>query len=209
MVNIQTQAQGSDSTFTAVEVGGPGTVGSMSRSLLWETIGSTEFYWGEKSTYYLRFAASARVEAVHSSSAENSLGRFSYNSIGDLELNRPSEFDRVLFAPERKGGEASGFFSVADLWRATGMLRILYGARFEGNRFGVAPNLNQAALDPFGQRNDFVPNSMHVSPRIGTVRTLLLRMIPAAQPKAAARGQCHACQTISAVSSMSRLPRNR
>lgn len=166
IVNVQTPATGSDSTFTTVEVGGPGTTGSSSRNLLWETIGSTEFYLGGKPGHYLRFTANARVESLRSDGG-SSLGSFVYNSVGDLESNRPSEFDRVLFSPERKGSEASGFVAASDSWRVTKMFRVLYGARLEGNRFGDKPTFNQAVLDAFGSRNDNVPNSLHISPRIG------------------------------------------
>jgi carboxypeptidase family protein len=167
LVNLQAQADGPDSTFSTVEVGGPGTAGSTSRGVIWETIGSTEFYPGGKPDHYLRFTGNARIESRNSSSADNSLGSFFYNSVGDLELNRPSEFDRVLSTPERNGSETSGFIAASDSWRVKPMVRILYGARFEGNRFGDVPALNRKVFDAFGERNDNAPNSFHVSPRIG------------------------------------------
>jgi hypothetical protein len=167
IVQLQTQQENGDSLFSTVAFGGAGTSGSHSRSLTWETKGSTEFFWAGSATHYLRVTGDARIDSYTSSGAENSLGSFFYNSLDDLKTNHPSEFSRVLFSPDQRGSEWTGFTAISDSWRITPTLRVLYGARLEGNRFVDRPTLNNQVVQAFDVRNDNVPNSAHVSPRAG------------------------------------------
>src|SRR5207253_731752 len=97
----------------------------------------------------------------------NTLGTFSYNSIADLDANRPASFTRTLNAPTRLAGAWNGFVALGDLWRLSDAVQLRYGARVEGNVFTDPPAYNPAVDAAFGARTDHAPNTVHVSPRFG------------------------------------------
>jgi hypothetical protein len=97
----------------------------------------------------------------------NQLGTFSYNSLGDLEGNRPASYTRQLVARRRSGSQLVGAMSLGDAWRPTTNLQVQYGVRVDGNRYTGGPQSNPAVEAVFGRRNDEVPNRLYVSPRVG------------------------------------------
>ena len=159
--------QETDSLFTAIAFGGTGGRGSSDLTRIWETRARLEL-WAPRSTkHYLRFTATSRIDALTSSGSDNSLGTFVFNSVEDFQNNRPASFTRTLFEPRQSASVWNGFFSASDSWRVKPNFRLLYGARLEGNHFLDSPRLNEDLLESIGVRNDAVPNTIHVSPRVG------------------------------------------
>ncbi len=93
--------------------------------------------------------------------------RFHFQLALRLERNEPASFSRTLASPALTGRVWNGFASIADLWRASPTLQLLYGLRFEANRYLDAPAFNPAVESEFGFRTDRAPNTVAVSPRIG------------------------------------------
>ncbi len=94
-------------------------------------------------------------------------GTFSFNSLADLEAERPASFTRTLSPVNFPSDQLTGGVSVGDAWRPTSKLQVQYGVRADGNRFLFRPGFNAAVLDSFGIRNDIVPNRVNFSPRAG------------------------------------------
>lgn len=124
----------------------------------------------------------------------NEFGSFSYNTLADLEANRPASYTRLLSPRTRVGSQYVAAMSLGDAWRPTNDLQVQYGVRVDGNHFNMGPQTNPDVLARFGYDNAEVPNRIYVSPRLGfswTVgqadqMTLLPGMVRA--PRAVIRG---------------------
>jgi len=124
----------------------------------------------------------------------NQFGSFNYNSLTDLQANRPVSFTRTLSPRMRSGSQIVGAMSLGDAWRPTSNVQVQFGVRVDGNHFSRGPQSNPALLSAFGLDNAETPNRLYVSPRVGfswTIgqadqMTLLPGMVRA--PRAVIRG---------------------
>ncbi len=140
---------------------------SQTQNLTWQTTSETQFYWRGLAAHRGKLFAESRLDGFSQDPAANRLGSYSFNSIADLQANRPASFTRTLSSPRRSGGEWSGVLAVSDQWAPTTRFSLLYGARLEANDFTSAPAFNPEVESIFGVRTDRAPNTWHVSPRIG------------------------------------------
>jgi len=97
----------------------------------------------------------------------NEFGSFSYNSLAELQANRPAQYTRLLSARTRTGSQYVGALALGDAWRPTSDLQIQYGLRLDGNHFNMGPATNPEIESKFGYANDRVPNRVYLSPRVG------------------------------------------
>ena len=97
-------------------------------------------------------------------------GVYSFNSIADVEANRPSSFTRTFVGQNASASALTGAFSVGDDWRKGQRAEVMYGVRVDANAFVDRPEYNPAIESRFGARTDFVPRLIDVSPRIGFFR---------------------------------------
>ena len=97
----------------------------------------------------------------------NRYGSFFYNSLADLDANRPAQFTRTIAGRDRLAGSDNLALYLADAWRASPALQMTYGLRLEGTRFPNDPTLNPDVETLFGRRTDHSPSELHLSPRIG------------------------------------------
>jgi hypothetical protein len=104
--------------------------------------------------------------------ASNLLGSFTFNSLEDLEAGRPAAFTRTLTARERTIDQWIGSVSLGDSYRRTNDLQFQYGLRLDASDFTTKPQHNALIESTFGRRNDRVPLSLLVSPRVGFSWTL-------------------------------------
>lgn len=104
--------------------------------------------------------------------ATNRLGTFTYNSLEDLEANRPSIFTRTLSPRIRAGTGVNSAIYLGDTWRRSRSLQLTYGARLERSALNGAPAYNAEVDQLFGHRTDAIPTEVHASPRIGFTWTL-------------------------------------
>ena len=104
--------------------------------------------------------------------AGNSLGTFSYNSLGDLASGQAAMFRRTLDAVERRSNDQQFGFYAADVWVIQRNFQLTYGVRLEGATFGDPPAYNPAVDSAFGLRTDRLPSEWHYSPRAGFTWTI-------------------------------------
>ena len=97
----------------------------------------------------------------------NRLGTYTFNSLEDLEANRPSSFTRTLSPRIRSGTSVNSAVYMGDTWRQSRSLQLTYGARLERSQFNGAPAYNPAVEQLFGYRTDEIPTDVRVSPRVG------------------------------------------
>lgn len=134
----------------------------------WTVEGANESVWNAIGTRH-RFKTLlwARGDGMTQNSANNTLGSYSFNSVADLENNRPSSFTRTLTQAERSGTTYNAAVAVAHQWIPSRWFNLLYGARVEGNKFGEAPAKNVALENALGVTTGVAPSRIHVSPRAG------------------------------------------
>lgn len=124
-------------------------------------------WFSANNKHRLKMTTEARRDGSVLEQANNSLGTFSFNSLADLQANKPSLFSRQLGFRERDVSQYVGGLSLGDSWRKTDNLQIQYGVRADANRFANTPALNSALETAFGVKNDAVPNKVYFSPRVG------------------------------------------
>lgn len=152
---------------TSLAFGGNGALAHDVRQWTWETSAETKFYERSRAAHRVKITADSRFDGERDIVGANALGSFAFSSIADVAANRPESFTRALSIPERHANVWNGFVAASDWWRVSDALQLLYGARIEGNRFLDAPAYNPAVEAAFGVRTDHVPNTVHLSPRVG------------------------------------------
>ena len=153
-------------TLALLRFGGAPGLPSASRTWDWQTVFETS--WFSPSNAHrpkVALQTSLANEAQHPVGGRH--GTFTYQSLDALAANTPSSYTRTLSGGAWESRNASAWLGLGDLWRATSQLNIQYGARVEGNRFLTSPDANPAVDSLFGHSTTTVPNTFHVSPRVG------------------------------------------
>jgi hypothetical protein len=158
--------------FNSVKFGGSDAAADLLTQYTWETAANLKLYGPGSSTHRIKIAADSRLDGWRRAGMWNSAGTFAYNSVADVANNQPVSFTRTLVGQAQAASTWNGFISLGDWWRKSDAFQLLYGARLEGNRFLGALPYNPAVASTFGVRTDFVPNTIHVSPRIGFTYTM-------------------------------------
>jgi hypothetical protein len=120
----------------------------------------------------LKLGGFFRSERSTALASNNALGTFTYQSLADLEQNRPASFTRTLGASERSAHGLSYALYAGDVWRATPAFQLTYGFRVEASRFLDPPVYNPEVATRFGRRTDRLPAEWHLSPRAGFTWTV-------------------------------------
>ena len=166
-VLVSSQFDDGTGGIASLSFAGNSLLESSRRTVTWQTTNETQFYWRGHAAHRGKVYAESRLDGFSQDPASDRLGSFTFNSLADLQANRPAMFSRTLFTPSRTGGEWSGALAASDQWTKSQTFSLLYGARLEGNVFTSAPTYNPQVETLFGQRTDRAPNSWHVSPRVG------------------------------------------
>lgn len=145
--------------------GGAGGRDMESGRLTWQTTNVVQWF-SRSSQHKYKIYTDVRFDSYRHTENTNSAGIFSYSSLADLELNRPTMFSRVLGDPTIVAGAWNGVIAVSDQIRRS-RLALLVGARLEGTYFTNAPAINNEVALHFESLNSAVPNRLHVSPRVG------------------------------------------
>ena len=138
-----------------------------SRQWTWESIAETQLYATGREAHRISATGDVRLDGYADANAGGDAGIFAYNSLAALAANAPASYTRTLASPSRRGGEWNAFVALGDLWKVSPTLRVQYGARVETNAFTSTTPRNALVDATFGVRSAEVPNSMHVSPRLG------------------------------------------
>jgi hypothetical protein len=121
----------------------------------------------EDGRHRTRVTANLRDDAFSQDQYSNRRGSYFYNSIADVDANRPASFSRTFVSHDVSSSALNSAFSLGDAWRPTDRTQLLYGVRVEGIRFADAPDYNPDIESAFHVRTDNVPSEYHVSPRVG------------------------------------------
>ncbi|MEP6766148.1 MAG: hypothetical protein ABJB66_17675, partial [Gemmatimonadaceae bacterium] len=124
-------------------------------------------WFSSNNKHRLKLISELRTDRSSSERAFNLLGRYTYQSLGDLSAGHPSSFARSLNSVDQSGSALVGALALGDAWRKSQNLQIQYGVRIDGSRFLSRPDENSAVKDAFGIPNTNVPNKIYVSPRFG------------------------------------------
>lgn len=100
-------------------------------------------------------------------STNNIFGSFTYNSLADLEANRPESFTRSLSERRTNTGTFNTAVYVGDTWRITQPLEVTLGLRWDRTELDQKPAYNPIVEQIFGRRTDVDPVVSGWSPRVG------------------------------------------
>lgn len=144
---------GSQSPFTQVTEGA-----QLSNTLSW---------YSNNSKHAIKLTSNVTREHNTNDANNNLLGSYTFNSLADLEAGRPASFTRTLNTIKGATDQVAAGISLGDAWRPSGRVQVQYGVRADGNKFLYRPDNNPAIKNAFGIDNDYVPNAVYVSPRVG------------------------------------------
>lgn len=164
-VRVLSQLDSSDPVTGSFAIGGNPSPSATTSSGLWETVGYAHVYAGNQ--HKMKLYGRSKFDEITAGQSASSLGTFAYNSLADLESNRPASFTRAFAAPTRSASSWLGAFSAGDLWQVSPTFQLQPGVRFEANRFLGTPIANPAVATTFGVSNTSMPNTVHASPRLG------------------------------------------
>jgi hypothetical protein len=112
-----------------------------------------------------RLTADARVDRLDQTSGGNALGTFTYNSIADIQANRPASFARSFSTRDILSDVQTGSVALGDQWRVTDRVNVTYGLRLDANALGNSLAYNPAVDSALHVRTDHSPREAVVSPR--------------------------------------------
>ncbi|HEY3935658.1 MAG TPA: carboxypeptidase regulatory-like domain-containing protein [Gemmatimonadales bacterium] len=100
-------------------------------------------------------------------SSGNQFGSYTYQTLADLEANRPASYNLTLSSFERSshGAEVSAW--IGDEWSASKAWQFQGGLRYDAAIPGTVPLLNPAVQQEFGLETDRIPHSRLFTPRLG------------------------------------------
>jgi len=124
-------------------------------------------WFSTSNEHRVKLTGELRRESLSQTQATNVLGSFIYNSLGDLEANRPASYTRQLAPRQRDAGQLIAALSLGDSWRRSRSFQMQYGVRLDANNFLTQPARNPEVESTFGVRNDRVPQRVYLSPRAG------------------------------------------
>ncbi len=148
----------------SLTLGGSATAPSTTTNALWETVGYFNFFAGQ---HKMKLYARSKLDRVEVGASAGSSGTFTFNSLADLEDNRPAAFSRAFGVPSNSAAAWLGAFSVGDLWQVSRSLQLQPGLRIEANHFLSSPARNAALESALAITNATTPGGIHASPRLG------------------------------------------
>jgi hypothetical protein len=165
-VRVNSMLDDSTSALRVLQFGGNSFLNLNTQAVQGELSNVVSWYAGNN-RHSVKLTTDVRQENVTATQATNLYGTYSYNSLSELEAGQPASFTRTLNAPKQNGSQLTGAMSLGDYWRPSNGVQIQYGVRLDGNKFEMAPDRNQLVQDRLGLRNDYLPNKLYASPRVG------------------------------------------
>jgi hypothetical protein len=124
-------------------------------------------WFSKDNKHRLKFNTELRQDSYQQDQTNNALGTFYFNSLADLQANRPASYTRQLSPRVQSAGQTVGAISLGDSYKRSSDLQFQYGLRVDGNHYTTQPTLNPDVQTLFGVRNDHAPNRLYLSPRLG------------------------------------------
>jgi len=151
--------------------GGSSSLSTMSANI--SVGGANQLSWFSKDNKHrLKLATELRQDGYEQDQTTNALGTFFFNSLADLQANRPASYTRQLSPRVQSASETVGAISLGDSYKKNADLQFQYGLRIDGNHFSAVPAFNADVSRLYNVRNDVVPNRIYLSPRIGFSKTI-------------------------------------
>jgi hypothetical protein len=170
-VRVTSTFSGGGSGVQNLVFGGNQNLSSRSRSNA-GTFSNTLSWFDNGNKHRVKLSTELQYNDTWQNPASNLLGTFAFNSLSDLENGIPSEFSRTLSVRDRTTKNLNGSVSIGDSYRRTQDFQLQYGLRFDAAKSLMTPDFNPAVEAAFGKRNDDIPTSIAVSPRVGFSWTL-------------------------------------
>ncbi len=162
-----------DGTSGVRTLGFGGSANLSTKSSNFNLGGSNQLSWFSiDNKHRLKLATELRQLAYQQDQTTNALGTFFFNSLADLQANRPASYTRQLSPRTQSAGETVGAISLGDSFKHDADLQFQYGLRVDANHFTATPAYNADVFSLFKARNDVVPNRVYLSPRIGFSKTI-------------------------------------
>lgn len=154
-----------------VNVGGSG-MAARRETTAWEVFGDLQGTFQRRGDHRLSLTTTSRIDAVRISPQRTGSSAFRYASLGDFALDYPSSYEYRTMPSARDGRVWNGFLSIGDIWRARENLRVQSGLRLEANRYLNVDPLRSVPDALVEGRDDGIPNTIGISPRLGFTWTL-------------------------------------
>jgi hypothetical protein len=128
---------------------------------------NTLSWFSTTNKHRLKFTDELRRDGSGQLQENNLFGTYVFNSLGDLQSGAPAAYTRQLSPRARDVGELVGAVSLGDSYRRSPDLQFQYGVRVDGNQYLDRPAANPLVESTFHVANDYVPNRLYVTPRLG------------------------------------------
>jgi hypothetical protein len=147
--------------------GGNDGLASDRSQLTWDAQHTSKTFTSGTARHRLTVFAQTRVDATRQQATPGGLGRYTYNSLDDLEAGRPASFSRVLVQPTRMGSAWNSALGLGAVYRRSSLFSLQYGARLEAGGFLTRPEANASLGTALGLRTDVAPVDVAILPRLG------------------------------------------
>jgi hypothetical protein len=124
-------------------------------------------WFSENNKHRIKLASELRRDDYTLDQTTNTLGSFYFNSLGDLAAGTPALFTRTLSPNNQSGGQYVAGLALGDSYKASSDLQIQYGLRLDGNQYVNGAMANPVVQQLFGTANNYAPDHVFMSPRVG------------------------------------------
>lgn len=128
---------------------------------------SNELSWLAGTAHRVKLGVLVNATRVAVEGQGNQAGTFLFNSLDDFAADRPALFARTLGGTDQRAGATTAAAWLADAWRVSPSLQVVYGARLETTQLAGAPAVNPAVAQAFGLETGRFPRDWRVTPRVG------------------------------------------
>ncbi len=157
--------------LTGLDFGGNGALPNDNASTALEVTNETSWLSGG-GKHRWKLGELINRSGFRTTAGANRSGNFQFQSLTDLDANRPSQFTRSFAPAQRTGGAVTAAVYFGDIWRPNRAFQLTYGIRGEGSGIDGQPAYNPDISTKFGLRTDRIPSDVRVSPRLGFTLTL-------------------------------------
>jgi hypothetical protein len=117
--------------------------------------------------HFVKAGFLAQQEGVTALRGGNRFGAFTFNSLADLESGRPASYTRNFRSASVPASRQYGALYIGDIWTRSDRLRLTYGLRLDGTRYGDRPAIAPGADTVIGTGGFGVPAELSLTPRFG------------------------------------------
>src|SRR5947207_14335547 len=111
-------------------------------------------WFSTSNKHRIKLTTELRRDAFTLNQQSNTLGSFTYNSLADLEAQRPASFSRQLSPRIRSGSQFIGGASLGDSYKRSDDLQFQYGVLVDGNHFSASLTFHPERQRVLRERTD-------------------------------------------------------